>query len=97
MGDHYDYLCVPPAGACGIEHPHGERLVLACCAAPDVCPERVLLESSVYMGNGWLMCDHLCLDRLPMESSAYIANGWFCFSVMLWLITLVVCATTECM
>ena len=48
----YDYLCVPPAGACGIERPHGERLVLACCAAPDVCPERVLLESSVYMGNG---------------------------------------------
>ena len=112
MGDHSDYLCVPPAGACGIERPHGEwlvlmcrdstdvrleplpaescvymgngwfgyavmlwvitmityvclqrvlcgierphgeRLVLACCAAPDVCPERVLLESSVYMGNG---------------------------------------------
>ena len=37
------------------------------------------------------MCDHLCLDRLPMESRAYIANGWFCFNVMLWLITLVVC------
>ena len=52
MGDHSEYLCVPPAGACGIERPHGERLVLACCAAPDVCPERVLLESSVYMGNG---------------------------------------------
>ena len=33
MGGHYDYLCVPPAGACGIERPHGERLVLACCAA----------------------------------------------------------------
>ena len=31
---------------------NGERLVLACCAAPDVCPERLLLESSVYMGNG---------------------------------------------
>ena len=52
MGDHSEYLCVPPAGACGIEHPHGERLVLACCAAPDECPERVLLESSVYIGNG---------------------------------------------
>ena len=51
-GDRSEYLCVPPAGACGIERPHGERLVLACCAAPDECPERVLLESSVYMGNG---------------------------------------------
>ena len=51
MGDHSDHLCVPPAGACcGIERPHGERLVLACCAAPDECPERMLLESSVYMG-----------------------------------------------
>ena len=29
MGDHSEYLCVPPAGACGIERPHGERLVLA--------------------------------------------------------------------
>ena len=56
MGDHYDDLCVPPPVACGIERPHGERLVLMCCAAPDVCPERVLLESSVYMGNGeWLV------------------------------------------
>ena len=36
--------------------------------APDECPERVLLESSVYIENN-------CLDRLPMESSAYIANG----------------------
>ena len=50
-GDHSEYLCVPPAGAGGIERPHGERLVLACCA-PDECSERVLLESSVYMGNG---------------------------------------------
>ena len=56
MGDHYDDLCVPPPVACGIERSHGERLVLMCCAAPDVCPERVLLESSVYMGNGeWLV------------------------------------------
>ena len=52
MGDHYDDLCLPPPVACGIERPHGERLVLVCCAAPDVRPERVLLESSVNIGNG---------------------------------------------
>ena len=38
MGDHSEYLCVPPAGAGGIERPHGERLVLACCAALTSAP-----------------------------------------------------------
>ena len=53
MGDHSDYLCVPPAGACGIERPHGEWLVLMCCDATDVRLERLPAESSVHMGNGW--------------------------------------------
>ena len=47
------WLCVLRPRVCKIEHLHGEWLVLMCCAAPDVCHERVLLKSSVYMGNGW--------------------------------------------
>ena len=45
MGDHSEYLCVPPAGACGIERPHGEymgndwfwRAVLPLTCVPSGC------------------------------------------------------------
>ena len=38
MGDHSEYLCVPPAGACGIERPHGERrAVLPLTSVPRGC------------------------------------------------------------
>ena len=39
-------------GACEIERLHGQRLVLMCCVATDVCLERVLVESSVDMETG---------------------------------------------
>ena len=31
---------MPRPSVCKIERPHGEWLVLMCCAAPDVCHER---------------------------------------------------------
>ena len=87
MGDHSDYLCVPPAGACGIERPHGEWLVLMCCDSTDVRLELLPAESSVYMGNGWFgyavmlwvitMITYVCLQRVLVESSIRMGNDWF--------------------
>ena len=91
MGDHSDYLCVPPAGACGIERPHGEWLVLMCSA--DVRLEPLPAESRVYMGNGWFgyavmlwvitVTTYVCLQQvLVVESSVHMGNDWFWRAVL---------------
>ena len=46
------HRCSSRVGARRIERLDGEWLVLMWCAATDVRLERVLVESSVYMGNG---------------------------------------------
>ena len=49
-----------------------------------MCLEGVLVETSVYMWNGWFWCavmlwmiTYVCLERLLVESSVYVGNG-FC-------------------
>ena len=53
----------------------------------EVCLERVLVEWSVYMGNGCFWCaamvltiTDVCLERVLQESGVYMGNGWFCAS-----------------
>ena len=69
--------------ACGIPHLHGEWLVLMCCDAIDVCPERMLAKSSVYTKNTcFVLCCRGCVFGAGLaKSSVYMGNGsfFFCF------------------
>ena len=73
------------ANAGETERLHGEWLVLMCCDAIDVRLERLPVESSVYMGNGWFgdavmlwvvtVTTSVCLQRMLVESSVHMGNG----------------------
>ena len=63
--------------------------MLKYCDSTAVCVERVLLKTSVYMGNGWFSSSlretntfHFYRECVPVKSSVCMGSGWLSCAVM---------------
>ena len=63
-------------GACQIECLDGEWLIVMCCHAIYARFDRALVESSVWMGNGWVGCAVLPLTFVSSGCLWNRASRW---------------------